>query len=112
MAARQKENEFKLPLGLAHDNVKLVNYGRGSDFAGLEEKIRSLIATILSRSSSQGWWEALEEISGYCGQMVGKQVSFVSRDWREKHNIAFTYYNSYITFIVKENLLIRLYTNY
>ena len=64
--ALQKKNEFKLPLRLADNDIKLCDKGGRTDFDGLEERIRSSIATILSRSSTQNWGEAIAEIRRDC----------------------------------------------
>lgn len=109
--ALRKKNEFKLPLTLADDDVKQRNYKIGTaDFSGFEERIRSSITTILSRSSTDDWIDALKEIRKDCEQMIGKKVHFVSKDYREAHNRYCLYTDSYIGFSVKEKLGILLFT--
>ena len=88
------------------DDIKV----SGNDFVGKEERIKLSIASILSQDSVWDWEDALDMIGKKSEQLIGKQVSAVSVDTRDDHSTFSLYSESSITFAVKQNLDIFLFT--
>ena len=62
------------------DSDVVQGYKDGTHFNGFEERVKSKIVSILSESPALSWNESLGKIRQDCQQMIGKEVSVVSRD--------------------------------